>query len=384
MEFKFTEEQEMLRQMVREFVNKEIKPIASENDKKGDIPQHLIDRARELGLFGVAFDEKWGGAGMGEMGYCLLLEELAHGDNSFAGLIGAHQGLGTMGINLFASEEQKQRYMPKLVTGEWLACYALSEPNAGSDAQNLQTTAVKKGDKWILNGQKVWITNADRADVILAFAANDKSLKAYGGITAFIVEKSFKGVRIGKVDDKMGLRAMHSPEVFFEDAEIPEQNVIGKVGEGFRVAMGILDVGRVSLGAGCVGTAKECVDLSTQYAMQRITFGKPIIEHQAVQLMLAEMATLTYCMETMVYRTAWNLDHGQKVSREAAITKYYCTESVSKVIDMAIQIHGGMGYMSELPFERFYRDARVNRIFEGTNEIQRIIIAKDLQKKGHY
>jgi acyl-CoA dehydrogenase len=378
MEFTFTEEQEMFRQMVRDFAGRELKPSAAENDRKGELPERLIERARELGLFGVLFGE------LGEIGYCILMEELGRADNSFAGFIGGHEGLGSMGIHKFGSEAQKNKYMPKLESGEWIACYALSEPNAGSDAQNLQTTAVKKGSNWILNGQKVWITNADRADVILAFAANDRALRARGGISAFIVEKKFKGVRVGKLDEKMGLRAMHSPELFFEECEVPEENVVGPVGEGFKVAMGILDVGRISLGAMCVGTAKECVDLATRYAQQRVTFGKPIIEHQAVQLMLAEMATLTYSMETLVYRTAWMLDRGERVTREAAIAKYYCTESVSKVIDMAIQIHGGMGYMSELPLERFYRDARVNRIFEGTNEIQRIVIARDLQKKGGY
>jgi len=384
MDWTFSEEHQMFRQMVREFVDKEVKPVAGKNDREGRLAPGLVDRARELGLFGVVYPEEVGGAGLGELGYCLMMEELSHGCNSLAGLIGAHEGLGGMGVHLFANEEQRKRYMADIAAGRTLCCYALSEPNAGSDAQNLQTTAVKKGDRWILNGQKVWITGADTAGIVVAFAANDKTLRAHGGITAFIVEKGIKGLRIGAIDDKMGLRAMHSPEVFFEDCEVPERNVLGKVGEGFRVAMGILDVGRVSLSAACIGTAKECLDRSIDYAQKRETFGKAIVEHQAVQFMLAEMATQIYAMESLVYRTAWMMDQKQKASREAAIAKYYCTEALGGIVDKAIQIHGGMGYMSELPFERFYRDARVNRIFEGTNEIQRIIIAKDLQKKGRY
>lgn len=384
MDWTFTEEQRMFRDMVREFVDNEVKPLAGKHDREGKLDPGVVERAKELGLFGVVFPEDVGGAGLGEIGYCLMMEELSHGCNSLAGLIGAHEGLGGMGIHLFANEEQRRRLMPDVAAGRKLCCYALSEPNAGSDAQNLQTTAVKKGDRWILNGQKVWITGADTASLIVAFAANDRSLRAHGGITAFIVEKEFKGLRIGVIDDKMGLRAMHSPEVFFEDCEVPEQNVLGKVGEGFRVAMSILDVGRVSLSAACIGTAKECLDLSIDYAQKRQTFGKAIIEHQAVQFMLAEMATQIYAMESLTYHTAWMMDAGQRVNREAAIAKYYCTEALGQIVDKAIQIHGGMGYMSELPLERFYRDARVNRIFEGTNEIQRIIVAKDLQKKGKY
>ncbi|HLG41725.1 MAG TPA: acyl-CoA dehydrogenase family protein [Planctomycetota bacterium] len=384
MDWTFSEEHQMLRQMVREFVDKEVKPVAGKNDREGKLAPGLLDRARELGLFGVVYPEDVGGAGLGDLGYCLMMEELSHGCNSLAGVIGAHEGLGGMGVHLFANDEQRKRYMPDIAFGRALCCYALSEPNAGSDAQNLQTTAVKKGDRWVLNGQKVWITGADTAGLVVAFAANDKSLRAHGGITAFIVEKGFKGMRIGAIDDKMGLRAMHSPEVFFEECEVPERNVLGKVGEGFRVAMGILDVGRVSLAAACIGTAKESLDRSIEYAQKRETFGKAIVEHQAVQFMLAEMATQIYAMESLVYRTAWLMDQKQKASREAAIAKYYCTEALGGIVDKAIQIHGGMGYMSELPFERFYRDARVNRIFEGTNEIQRIIIAKDLQKRGRY
>lgn len=384
MDFILKEEHRMLREMVREFVNNDVKPVAGKIDEDEQIPESLMQKAKELGLFGVSIPQEYGGAGMGEIGYCVMLEELAHGCNSLAGVIGGHLGLSATAIASAGTHEQKQKYLPSMSTGEKIGCYALSEPNAGSDAQNIQTTAIQKGDRWILTGQKIWITNADIADIFIVYAANDKNLKAYGGITAFIVERGFKGLRVGKVDEKMGLKGMHSPEVFLDDCEVPAENVLGRVGEGFKVAMHTLNAGRISLGAACIGTAKECIDLSIKYAQQRVTFGQPIINHQAIQFMLSEMATITYTMESIAYRTAYMYDLGQKVHREAAMVKYYCTDAVSRVIDHAIQIHGGMGYMKELPLERFYRDARVNRIFEGTNEIQKILIARDLAKKGAY
>lgn len=384
MDFTFTEEQQMLRAMVRDFVDKEVKPVAAKIDKEGKIPQNLIDRGRELGLFGVAFPEAYGGAGMGETGYCIMVEELAHGCGSFAGLIGAHQSIAATSVYLAGSEAQKQKFLTKMAKGEWIGAYALSEPNAGTDAGNIQTFAEKRGGHYYLTGQKVWITNADIADVIIVYAVTDKQKRVHGGVSAFIVEKGSPGLRVGANDDKMGLRAMHSPELFFEECKVPAENLLGPEGEGFKLAMRALDVGRMSLGASCVGAAKEMLDLSIAYTKQRQTFGKPIIEHQAVQFMLAEMATLTYAMESMAYRTAWAYDQGRRVSREAAAVKYYCTENLAKIIDTALQLHGGMGFMCELPIERFYRDARVNRIFEGTNEIQRVIIARDLEKAGKY
>lgn len=383
-QFQFTEEQEMIRSMVREFVEKDVKPLAAKADKEGKIPEHLIEKAKELGLFGIAFPEEYGGAGAGETGYCIMMEELSHGCNSLSGLIGAHQGIGAMSIYLAGNEEQKRRFLPKLCTGEWIACYALTEASGGSDAAMMRSTAVKKGNKWVLNGDKMWITNGHIADVFVVYAVTDTALRAHGGITAFIVEKTMPGLRIGVSDEKMGLHAMHSPQIFFDNVEIPEENVLGKVGEGFKYAMMTLDRGRLSLAAACTGAAKEMVNLSLDYAKQRQAFGKPIIEHEMIQCYLAEMAAKIYAMESMVYRTAWMCDTGQRFSRESAIVKMMCTEYGAWIVDRALQIHGGMGYMKELPIERFYRDERVNRIFEGTNEVQRIVIARDLQKKGRY
>lgn len=383
-EFSFTEEQEMIRQSVREFVQRELKPAAARIDAEGRIPKELIERGKELGLFGLPFPEEYGGGGAGEIGYFVMCEELSRGCNSYTGMIGAHVSIAAMSIWLAGSEEQKRRYIPPMARGEKIGCYALTEPGAGSDAANIQTTAVRRNGNWYLNGQKVWITNADIADVFVVYAVTDRQKRAHGGITAFIVERDFGGVRVGAVDEKMGLRGMHSPEVWFEDCPVPDENVLGPVGEGFKVAMRALDHGRLSLGACCVGAAKEMLELSILYAKQRHTFGKPLIEHQLIQAHLAEMAKRIYAMESMVYRSAWLYEQGVRTTLESAIVKWYCTEELTNVIDRAMQIHGGMGYMSELPIERYYRDTRVFRIFEGANEIQQLVIARELARRERW
>lgn len=382
--FRFTDEQEMIRSMVREFVDRELRPAAPAIDRDREIPPKLIDRARELGFFGMAFPEEYGGSGAGEIGYCLQMEELARGCNSFAGLIGASASITAMTLYLGGQEDLKRRYLPALCSGERIGAYALTEPGGGSDAAAIRTTAVKQGSEWVLNGDKIWITNAHLAGLFVVFAVTDPALRARGGISAFVVEGGTPGLKIGAIDEKMGLCGMHSPQVFLDDVRVPEGNLIGRPGEGFKYAMMALDRGRLSLGAGCVGAAKEVLDASVKYANQRQAFGKPISEQGMIQAHLAEMAGAVYAMDSMVYRTAWMHDAGLRFSREAAIVKYWCTEAVGDVIDRAIQIHGGMGYMRELPLERYYRDARVWRIFEGTNEIQRLVVARDLCKQGRY
>ena len=248
----------------------------------------------------------------------------------------------------------------------------------------IRSTATKKGNKYILNGDKVWITNADMSDVFIVYAVTDTATRAHGGFTAFILEKGMPGLRIGTVDDKMGLHGMHSPQIFYDNVEVPEENVLGNVGEGFKYAMMALDRGRLSQGATVLGGSKEMLNLSIEYAKTREAFGKAIIEHELIQGYLAEMAAKIFAMDSMVYRTAWLCDQGVRYSRESAIVKMLCTEYHAWIVDRALQIHGGMGYMCDLPIERFYRDERVYRIFEGTNEIQRIVIARELQKKGRY
>ncbi|HET6371257.1 MAG TPA: acyl-CoA dehydrogenase family protein [Nitrospiria bacterium] len=384
MDFNFTEEQNMLRDTVRKFVEKEVKPIAQKADREHnvDLIREVVKKAAELGLLGIPFPEQYGGAGFGEVGYCILLEELSRGCASTTVTVGAHIGLAATSIYLGGSEEQKQKYLAKLVSGEWLGAYALTEPGAGSDAANIQMEAKRDGDHYVLNGTKLWITNGDIADVVVVYAVTDRALKARGGITAFIVETGTPGFSSHRIQEKMGLHASATAELVLQDVRVPKENVLGEIGKGFVIAMTTLDESRLSLAAGCVGAAKELVSMSVDFAKKRAAFGQPIAGFQAVQWMIAEMAAEVYQMESIVYRTAWMYDQGMKIPREGAICKMFCSEALDRIVDKAVQIHGGMGYMGEHPVERFYRDARINRIFEGTNEIQRMVIAEDVLKRG--
>lgn len=384
MDFTFTDEQRMLREMVKSLTEKEIKPLASRIDKEKRVPRELIDKAAALGLFGIPFTEKYGGAGAGETGYCIMLEELSRGCSSTAVTIGAHIGLAMMSIYLGGTEEQKLSFLPIMAQGKKLGAFALTEPQAGSDAAHIQTAAIKDGDYFVINGSKIWITNGNFADIIILFAVTDKLLGAKGGITGFIVDKETPGFMVGKVDDKMGIRGSSSAELIFQDMMVPKERVLGEIGRGFQTAMKTLDLGRLSLSAGSIGAGKEVLDLSLEFSKKRVQFGQPIANFEAIQWMLAEMASEIYQMESIVYRTAWMYDQGMRFSRESAICKMFSSEALCRIVDKALQIHGGMGYMSEYPIERFYRDARINRIFEGTNEIQRLIIAEDLLKRGGY
>ncbi|MEG8988687.1 acyl-CoA dehydrogenase family protein [Ignavibacteria bacterium 4148-Me] len=370
MMIKFTEEQEMLRSMVREFTNAEIKPLAKKIDEQEFIPQELIKKIAEIGLLGTAFPEKYGGGGFGEVGYCIAQEEIARGCGATATFIGAHQSIGTNAIYIGGSEELKQKYLPSLTSGEKIAAFCLTEAEAGSDSFNLKTTAVKKNDKWIINGEKLWITNGAIADVFSVFARTSK------GITGFVVEKNFEGVEIGPNEKKLGIRGSVTNAIRFNNVEVPSENIIGTEGRGFAIAMKTLDAGRLTVGACSIGAAKELLELSVQYATQRIQFDQPISNFEAIQFMIADMTTKIYLMESILYRAAEKYDKGLDISHDAAIVKLYCSEAVSKIADMAVQIHGGMGYSRELPIERFYRDVRILKIFEGTSEIQKLIISK--------
>ena len=375
-EFKLNEEQTMLREMVRDFTNNEIKPIASQIDKEEKIPDELIKKLGELGLLGIAFPEEYGGGGFGEIGYCIMQEEISRGCMSTATFIGAHQSIGTNAIYLGGSEEQKKKFMPPLTSGEKIAAFCLTEAQAGSDSFHLKTKAELDGNEWVLNGEKLWITNGGIADSLSVFARTEK------GISAFVVDAKTPGVTAGPPEKKMGIKGSKTNALSFENVRIPKENLLGQDGRGFIVAMKTLDAGRLGLGAACIGASKELLELSTKYSKERKQFSQTISHFQVVQFMLAEMATMIYNMESIVYRTAAEYDLGKNISRQSAMVKLYCSESLDKIVDHAIQIHGGIGYSQELPIERMYRDARINRIFEGTNEIQKSIIARDIIKKN--
>ncbi len=375
-EFGFTEEQQMLREMVRDFTNNEIKPIASKIDEESKIPDSLIKQLGELGILGISFPEEYGGGGFGEVGYCIAQEEIARGCMSTATVIGAHQSIGANVIYLGGSEEQKQKYLTPLASGEKIAAFCLTEAQAGSDSFNLRTKAELVNGEWVLNGEKLWITNGGIANIISVFARTPK------GISAFIVDTKSEGFHVGPAEKKMGIKGSSTNALTFDNVKVPEENLVGKDGRGFLLAMQTLDAGRLGLGAACLGSAKELLEMSTSYAKEREQFDEPISHFQAIQFYLAEMATMIYNMESIVYRTAVDFDKGKKnISRQTAMVKLYCSDSLDKIADLAVQIHGGMGYSRELPIERFYRDSRINRIFEGTNEIQKVIIARDILKK---
>jgi len=384
MEYEQSEEIKLLRQTVRDFADKEVRPIARAIDEEERVPIESFKKAGQLGLLGIPFPEQYGGGDMGITGYCILMEELNRVCASHATIIGAHAQLAAMSVFLGGTEAQKQHYLTGMNEGRLVGAWALTEPNAGSDAAHITTSAELHGDEWVINGQKIWITNGSFADVIIVHAVTDKSKGARGGISAFIVEKGMPGFHVGKVEDKMGLKASHTASLFFEDLRVPAANLLGGVGQGFPLAMKTLDIGRCGLGGSSIGAAKEAFELSRNYAIERQQFGRPIAEFQTIQFKLAEMAVKIYTMEQIVYDCARKVDAGKNATLESSIVKLYCTEMASQVIDEAIQIHGGMGFSRELPLERMYRDARVTRIFEGTNEIQKSVIATELFKQVGY
>lgn len=375
-EFEFTEEQKMLRDMVREFTNNELKPVASRIDEEEKIPPEIINKIKELGLLGTVFPVEYGGGGFGEIGYCIAQEEIARGCLSTATFIGAHQSIGANAIYIGGSEELKRKYLVPLAEGKLIGAFVLTETMAGSDSFNLKTKAVKDGNEWIINGEKIWITNGPIADVVSLFARTDR------GITGFVVETKSSGFKAGKHEKKMGLRGSATSTLVLDNVRVPKENIIGDDGRGFLIAMKTLDAGRLGLGACCIGLAKEIMECSTKFAKERKQFDVPIAQFQAIQFMLADMATLIYTMESIVYRTAAAYDKGENISRYSAVVKLFCSESLDKIVDMAVQIHGGMGYSRELPIERYYRDSRINRIFEGTSEIQRLIISREVLKRN--
>jgi alkylation response protein AidB-like acyl-CoA dehydrogenase len=377
MEFELSEEQQMIRRMVREFAEKEIRPITREIDAKGEFPWEVIRKMAGLGLLGLPIPEQYGGSGADTVSYALAVEEVSRVSGSVGITMAAHTSLGLYPLYRFGSEEQKQRYLPRLASGQGLAAFGLTEPEAGSDAGGVKTTAVQDGDHWILNGQKTFITSGSVADVVIIAALTDRSAGTRG-ISNFIVEKGTPGFRPGRDEEKMGLKGSLTSQLFFEDCRVPKSNLLGQVGEGFKQFLITLDGGRISIGAMALGLAQGALDAAIKYSKERVQFGQPIARFQAIQWMIADMATEIEAARWMVYRAAWLKDKGGRFTKEAAMAKLYASEAAERACFKAIQIHGGYGYMKEYDVERIYRDNRLTTIGEGTSEIQRLVIARQV------
>jgi alkylation response protein AidB-like acyl-CoA dehydrogenase len=378
MDFTFSPEHVALRRLVREFAETEVAPIAAELDREHKVPHDLLRKLGEIGLMGVCFPQEYGGMGAGEIGYCILMEELGRVCTSTATNVGAHIGIGAMAIHLDGNAEQKRKYLTPLASGQKVAAFGLTESNAGSDAANIRTRAVREGDSWILDGGKVYITNGGYAEIITVMAVTDPALGARGGVTAFILESDWEGFSVAREEDKMGIRGTSTAELVFEELRVPHENVLGKVGEGFVTFMKTLDLGRITLGGACLGGAQAALDWSVRWAKTRKQFGAELAHKQSIQWMIANMATEVEALRSLVYRVAWMVDTGQPFGQLAAMSKMYGSEVASRAIDMALQIHGGLGLTRDFPIERSFRDARIAEIFEGTNEIQRIVIASNI------
>lgn len=376
----FNEEHRMVRRMVRDFARKEMAPIAIEMDEKEQFPHETFKKMAELNLLGLPFDEKYGGAGFDLISYTITLEELARVCASTALSYSAHVSLAASPIDMFGTEEQKQKYLVPLAKGEKIGSFGLSEPEAGSDAGSIQTTARKEGDRYILNGSKMWITNAEVADIFVVAAVTDKE-KGRKGISNFIVERGFPGFEVGKKEKKCGMRASPTNMLHFSDCEVPAENLLGQENAGYRQFLTTLDGGRVGIAAQALGIAKEALKRSLNYAQQRVQFGKKIGEFQAIQFKLADMATKIHAAELMIYDAAWKKQNGQPYIHEAGMAKLFATEMATEAANQAIQIHGGVGYTKEYEVERFWRDAKLLEIGEGTSEVQRIVIYRELLKQ---
>jgi acyl-CoA dehydrogenase len=371
------EELVLLRDTIRKFVDRELEPISEQVEEDDEIPEGVVARMAELGLFGLAIPEEYGGQGLSMLAQCAVNEELSRTNACFRTRIGTNNGIGSQGILIAGTEEQKRRFLPELASGRMTGAFALSEPNAGSDASRIQTTAVRRGDGWVLDGTKQFITNGDVAGVFTVLAVTDRS-KGASGISAFLVEKGSPGFSAGKIERKMGMRGSHTCELAFEGCFVPASSLLGREGDGFRIAMQVLDKGRLVMAACALGALGKLVELSVEYAKARVTFGEPIAQRQAIQWMLVDMEMSTYAVRHAVRHAAWKMDRGERATREAAMVKVLATEAANRAADSAVQIHGGMGYMKGTAVERFYRDLRLTRIYEGTSEILRMVIARDL------
>ncbi|HWY47173.1 MAG TPA: acyl-CoA dehydrogenase family protein [Bryobacteraceae bacterium] len=379
MEFDYTQEQIHLRKAVREFAEAEIAPHVLEWDEEQIFPLEAIKKAGQLGFLGAIFPEDLGGAGLGYVDYAIIIEELSRVDPSVGLIVAAHNSLCTNHIFIAGSDEQRQEYIPKLATGEWIGSWSLTETESGSDAAGTRTKAVKDGACWVLNGSKIFTTNAQYADVCVAMAVTDRGASQHG-ISAFILEKGVPGFRVGKKENKLGMRASATGEIVFTDCRVPESQLLGKRGEGFIDSLRILDGGRISIAALSVGTAQGAYEAALKYSKQRKQFGRFISEFQTIQNKLADMATEIDAARLLTYRSGWMKDQGHRVTKESSMAKLFSSEVAVRVTNEAVQIHGGNGFIKDYPVEKFYRDVKLCTIGEGTSEIQRLVIARQLLK----
>jgi butyryl-CoA dehydrogenase len=375
MDFDLTDEQQLIREAVREFADAEVAPIAAELDRDHRFPHELLPKMAELNLMGMPYPEKVGGAGADYVSYVIAIEEISRACASTGIILSAHTSLATWPVYKFGSQAQKDRYLPDMASGRRLGAFALTEPGAGTDAAAGTTTATPHLDGYALNGSKIFITNAPYAEVYIVFAKTDPQRGARG-MSAFIVEKDTPGLSVGEAEHKLGIRGSSTPPLYFADCRIPKDALLGEEGEGFKIAMQTLDGGRIGVSAQALGIAQAALDAAVAYAKERIQFGKPLAALQAIQWMIADMATQVDAARLLVYRAARCIDHGRPYSTEGAMAKLFASETATRVADRAIQIHGGYGYTESYPVERNYRDAKITELYEGTSEVQRMVISR--------
>jgi alkylation response protein AidB-like acyl-CoA dehydrogenase len=393
-DFSFSSDQDAFRSAVRAFVQKEVAPVVPEMDEKEEFPRSSVAKMQAEGYFGVPIPEEYGGLGLGKVGYCIFLEELGKVDASHGTIVGAHTSLGATPLLYYGTEEQKRRWLVPAAQGKKLLAFSLTEPGSGSDSGAVHALAERSGDQWTLTGNKIYVSNGREADTVIVMAGNDVKLGPNGGVTAFLVDTNLPGFQVGRCEKKMGLHGTSTAELVLDHVPLGPEHVLGEVGKGFHVAMTALDVGRVSLGAAARGGMEAATQQALDFSKNRTQFGLPISEYEAIQFKLADMAMKIHALRFMVYHAAQHQDHlgtdpkkwtrleRAEKTRESAIVKCLASEWAGEVVDEALQIHGGLGYIRGTPVERAYRDARIGEIFEGTNEIQRLVVSRDLISRG--
>ena len=377
MDFKLSEEHKMSKKIYKEFAEKEVEPIAAEIDESCEFPAENVRKMQKADMMGIPFPQEYGGAGSDTLNYILAVEELSRACATHGVILSAHTSLGAHPIYKYGNEDQKEKYLKPLASGEKLGAFGLTEPDAGTDASAQKTTAKLDGDEYIINGNKIFITNAGEADIFIIMAMTDKS-QGTRGISAFIVESDTPGFSLGKKEDKMGINASDTRELIFQDCRVPKENLLGKEGMGFKIAMATLDGGRIGIAAQALGIAQPALDETVKYVNERKQFGRSIGKFQGLQWEIAEMATKVEAARNLVYKAAKTKDSGESFSKEAAMAKYYASEVASEVANKAVQLHGGYGYMKDYPVERLMRDAKITEIYEGTTEVQKMVIAGSL------